>query len=441
MLLLYNIALIIGAVVLIPYYLIQMWRTGKYRRSLRQRLGSYHPNRDIGERSGPLIWVHGCSVGETMAGLPLIEELKKSVPTARILSSVVTDTGYSVAVRENLADQVVYLPLDFSFSVRRALDGFAPDLLVIMETEIWPNFFWMAARRGILLVIANGRISNKSFPTYRRYRWFFKHVLSHVNVLCMQSDDEAERIISIGAPSERVVVTGNTKYDQVERVVIRTESETLLDELQLQEGVPVFVAGSTHDDEEKQVVATYRKLLERFPDLVLILAPRHPERTGGVLEAMRNDSLEPVVLSRLRARDTAGEAHDAVCPRTVLVDTVGDLAALYSLATVVFVGGSLVPVGGHNILEPAAFGKPVLYGPHMFNFREENALLTHSGGISVKDNNELYHRLYELLDNRELLDKIGLRGRQTIEDKMGSSRSVVAVMQDRGILDFTRVDG
>ncbi|MDP7423083.1 MAG: 3-deoxy-D-manno-octulosonic acid transferase [bacterium] len=434
MLVLYNIVLLLGGLVLIPFYLVKMWRTGKYRRSFWQRLGNYRRDQFLKNKPEPLVWIHGCSVGETMASFPLLEKLKHDFPDRQFLSSVVTETGFTVAEKEQLADQVIYFPLDFPFSVRRAFDGFSPGILIIMETEIWPNVFWQASRRNIPIIIANGRISDKSFPTYQSYRWFFKHVLTEVDLFCMQSDEEASRIIGIGAPSSRVLVTGNTKFDQIDRVVRRTCPDNLRQMLQIPEGKSVLVGGSTHYNEEKQVVTAYKELCSRFPDMVLILAPRHPERIPDVFDYLVNECLDPVLLSDLRNESSPPPLDSSSVPGVVLVDTVGDLAALYSLATVVFVGGSLVPAGGHNILEPAAFGKPVIFGPHTFNFVEETLLLKGNGGFQIEDHRELTDCLLDLLSDREKILQAGTRARSAIETRTGSSQSIIDAIKERKLI-------
>jgi len=404
---LYSAVLGMGLLAYLPAFLTRRRRAG-YGHDLAQRFGRLGD----GLPPEPRCWIHAVSVGESAAAVPLVEAIHRRWPELGILVSTITPTGARI-VADRLAGTAVhrYFPLDLPGPVRRALEAARPRFFIAIETELWPNFLRALARRRTPAMIANGRISDRSFRRYLRVRWLMRRVLADVSVFAMQSEEDARRIVALGAPAERVVVTGNLKSDLVPRA---DAADTVWrDRLGLRATDRLWIAGSTHRGEEAIVLDAFLRARARCPDLALLLAPRHPERAGEVLDLIRERGLAPVRRSRL----PEGRAPGAV----VLLDTVGELAELYALAEVVFVGGSLVPVGGHNVLEPAMRGKPVLYGPHTGNFREGALLLERSGGgLVVKDALELERELSRLLEDRGLARRVGDAARAAFAGRQGA---------------------
>ncbi|MBT0892301.1 3-deoxy-D-manno-octulosonic acid transferase [Geobacter hydrogenophilus] len=430
LLMIYDILLFLLAPVILIHH---AWRTVSRGRSFAgfgERFGRIAPEsltRVAGK--GP-IWVHAVSVGETMAVKPLLRELKHRFPERPLVLSSVTETGRSVAVTIPEADLVIYFPFDFGFAVARALRLVSPSLIIVVETEIWPNFLRHARRMKIPAVMVNGRISDRSFPRYLRFSRFFAPILNNLSALCMQSDEDARRIIAVGAPAERVHVTRNLKYDLPVKSLTPAERQELLRSYRLPADTLIITAGSTHPGEEAAVADIYARLLGERSDLFLVLVPRHPERAAevGILLEGRG-----IPFIRRSALDTAQEQ-----PRggVLLVDTIGELMKLYALSDVVFVGGSLVPVGGHNLLEPASVGAPVLFGPHMHNFRQITALVLDAGaGEQVDDHGALEATLRRLLANEPARRSMGENGIRLMADQGGAAArhlEIIGPLIERG---------
>ena len=404
---LYSALLRLGLLAYLPAFLVRRRRAG-YGHDLPQRLGRLGD----GLPAEPRGWVHAVSVGESAAAVPLVEAIHRRWPELGLVVSTITPTGARI-VRDRLAGTAVhrYFPLDLPGPVRRALDAARPRFFIAIETELWPNFLRALARRRIPSMIANGRISDRSFHRYLRVRWLMRRVLADVTVFAMQSEEDARRILALGAPPSRVVVTGNLKSDLVPEA--EPVDAAWRERLGLGATERLWIAGSTHRGEEAIVLDVFLRARARCPGLGLLLAPRHPERAGEVEDLIRERGLVPVRRSRL----PDGHAPGGV----VILDTVGELAALYGVAEVVFVGGSLVPIGGHNVLEPAMRGKPVLYGPHTSNFREGAERLQRSGGgIVVKDGLELERELSLLLEDPELARRTGDAARAAFAGRQGA---------------------
>jgi len=420
--LLYNLLLILVLPALIPYHVYRSLSRGR-RSALLERLGVLPAAELERIRGCGTILVHAVSVGETMAALPLLRGLRSRFPEKRLIISNVTETGRSVAQKSAAADLCIYFPFDYPFAVRSVLEKTRPDLVVIMETEIWPNFIKVARAMGIPVVLANGRISDRSLKRYLRFSWFFRPVLQNLSALCMQSAEDASRIEAIGAWAGAVHVTGNLKYD----VPVSRGEPGAVARLKANYCIPsqafVFAAASTHEGEEAQVLAAYRALLARGGANFLILAPRHPERAPAVAELLRKEGIPFRLRSQLEgtAPLPAGSA--------LLLDTVGELARLYAASDLVFVGGSLVPTGGHNPLEPASCCVPVLFGPHMENFREIAALfLRHGGGVQVPDGTGLTEQLLLLAGDEAARAAIGNRGAGILESSAGATGRHLEIM-------------
>lgn len=411
-----------------PVLLARMLATGKYRAGLGQRLGRY-PAEVAALAARRPVWVHAVSVGETMAALPLVSALHEARPDLPLLLSTVTPTGQATArERAREAAAVCYFPFDLTGPVRRALDSIRPRLVLLMETEIWPVFLLEAARRGLPVGIANGRLSDRSFRRYRRVRPLLARCLRPLAFVGAQSQADAERFLALGAPPERTVVTGNLKVDQA-AAPPRSGAATpasLEAALALPPG-PRLVAGSTHRGEEGAVLDAYARLRRSVPDLRLVLAPRHPERLAEV-----GRLLDERGLGWQRRSERPGPPG-APAPDVVLVDTVGELAALYGLADVAFVGGSLVPTGGHNLLEPAAHARAPLHGPHMHNFREITRALADAGGaVPVADAASLADAAAALLADPARRRDLGARAQGVVEAGRGATARTLALVE-RGL--------
>jgi 3-deoxy-D-manno-octulosonic-acid transferase len=396
--LLYDLVLLASAVFLVPWYLVRGWRYGKTRRGIRERLGFYLPGSLDRLAGRKVIWVHAVSVGETRAAVPLLKGLKRDHPDHLVVLSNVTETGHAIAGTIREVDLCLFFPFDVSWAVRRALLQVRPAVVVIVETEIWPNFVRVASRCGIPLVLVNGRISDRSFPRYRRVRLLLRPILRQFAALCMQTAQDAERIRLLGAPEEKIAV--------------------------LPEDAVVWVAGSTHAGEEEAVAEVYRRLLNEGRSLLLVLVPRHPERCRPVADMLGSHGF-PVVL-----RSTVERRHERLRPGEVLlVDTLGEMLMLYAAGDLVFLGGSLVSVGGHNVLEAALLKKPVIFGPFMHNFKEiANLLLSAGGGVQVEDLEGLQAAVVRLLDDPVLCRRMGEGGYSLLATNAGATRQTLAVI-------------
>jgi 3-deoxy-D-manno-octulosonic-acid transferase len=409
---LYSILLAFGFVLALPFYLWKGRSTGKYLRTFRERMGVRpYPAHASGERA---VWIHAVSVGEVLAARPLVLGLRERLPGWRIYLSTTTPTGQAIAAASvRGVDGVFYAPFDWPRPVRAALAALDPALLVLVEREIWPNLIHEARRRGARVAIANGRLSERSFSRYRLVRGFVRRVLGEVDLFLMQAPAHAERMRALGAPETRVRVTGNLKFDAAETPRPSEALESRIGKA-ARRNRPLLVAGSTTVGEEELVLAAFRRVRERVPAAALLIAPRHPERFDEVppkvaalgLRCLRRSALEP-----------GGWRDEEV----VLLDTLGELASVYALADVVFVGGSLVPSGGHNILEPAAAGRPVTVGRHMENFQEIADQFRAAGAlVQVADANELGDEVAALLLDEARRRELGERGRRLVEDNRGA---------------------
>lgn len=410
----YNALACLAGVAGVPVLAWKLARRKNYRAGLGQRLG-FSPRPAPGAPRAPLLWLHAVSVGEVAASEVLVRELRRRHPGLRLAVSTVTPTGQEVA-RQRLteAEVVFYFPFDFAAAVRRAVVRLRPACFAMVETEIWPNMLRELDRRGVPSLIVNGRISPRSYRRYRLLRPFMRVVLSRVRLFSMQTAEDARRIIDLGAAPDRVRVQGNLKYDGAlaEDPRARDLAERFCRDFS---GRQVIVAGSTHAGEEDLVLTALVPVLEERAGRLLVLAPRHLERLEEVEEAVRRRGLRSVRLSEFSIGEGGGDAP------VVVVDTLGELASLYRAATLAFVGGSLVPFGGHNLLEPAAWKKPVLFGPHVDNFREiAEALRRGGGGLEVKTPEECRDRARRILDQPAWGAEVGERAYQVVVENQGA---------------------
>ena len=412
----YNLLSLLALFGVIPYHLYRSLSRGR-RTAFAERFG-FIPANDLAKVHGcGTIWIHAVSVGETLAVRPLLTALKERYPEKKLVVSNVTETGREMALKLKEPDLCIYFPFDFGFAVRRALRLISPELVIVVETEIWPNFMKMIADQGTPAVLVNGRISDRSLGRYLRLKWFFRPVLEKFSALCMQSGEDARRIVAIGAPSDRVHVANNLKYDLPVTPHLPVLRRELREHYRIPPATPVIVAGSTHQGEEETVLTTYRALLAEGRNLFLVLVPRHPERAADVAALLQREKIPFTLRSRLDERNVPFSRGDVL-----LVDRVGELMSFYTPTDLAFVGGSLVPTGGHNILEPASLGAPVIFGPHMNNFREITSLVLEAeAGIQVRDGGELRTVVGGLLDDAERRTRLGGNGLQLMARLGGST--------------------
>ncbi|MFB0526960.1 MAG: 3-deoxy-D-manno-octulosonic acid transferase [bacterium] len=383
----------------------------KISKGLKQRLGFL--NESVNKvRGGNVIWAHAASVGEVVATGNLIRALKKECPDYNFVISTLTSTGQAMA-RKVIPDAraFIYFPLDLSCIVGRVLDTIKPKLFIMTETELWPNFVREAKKRKIPILMANGRISKNSFRKYKMVKFLMKKVLGNIDLFIMQSQTDAERIISLGANSSAVTVTGNLKFD-IGRDILLGSADSNLQSNRL-----IFVAGSTHRGEEETILDVYGEIRKSYPDIVLILAPRHVRRVSEVEKLLNSRNFKFRRRSELSSLFEGNNLN-----QIILLDTIGELAHFYALASIVFVGGSLVPVGGHNILEPASLGKGVLFGPYMDNFEEiAQSFISQGAGKVVSNGEELVNNILRLLSNPEELKSMGRTALEIVKMHKGTA--------------------
>jgi len=406
----------------LPYWLYQVLWRGKYRRGLAERLGKV-PARIAPSGQQRVIWIHAVSVGEVLAVAGLVGEMRRTFPQFRILISTTTDTGQDLARKRFGEDSVFYFPMDFAFAIRPYLQALKPELVVLAETEFWPNFLRLVHASGSRIAVVNARISDRSWPSYRRFQWALRRMLVHVDLFLAQTQEDAERLQSIGADPLRVQVTGNLKFD-VSLPVASPIVESLRRALAAEGAGPVLVCGSTVDDEEPPLLKAFENLRVGHPRAAMILAPRHPERFDTVAIL-----LQQMGISSHRRTLWAGEP---LAGGVLLVDSIGELAALYGLADVAFVGGSLVPRGGHNIIEPAQHGVAIVTGNHTENFRDIIALFQSRDAVRVVGLSELPLMLMQLLDNDAERLALGRRAKETIQSQTGATARTLQAL--RGLL-------
>lgn len=413
----------LGAVMILslPYWLYHILRHGKYHSGLRERMGAVPSRLVTGENASPVIWIHAVSVGEVLAVSGLIEQMRRGFPDYRIVVSTTTDTGQELARKRFGTENVFYFPMDFAFAIRPYLRGLGPKLVVLAETEFWPNFLHEAHASGAQIVVVNARISDRSWPRYRRLRWALRRMLAHIDLFLAQTPEDASRLESIGAPASRVHVTGNLKFD-LGPSAASAIVEALLRSLHAEGAGPILVCGSTVEDEEALLLKAFENVLVRHPRAVMMLAPRHPERFDDVAILVQKMNIRFHRRSRWTREPLAG--------KVLLVDSIGELAALYALADVAFVGGSLVPRGGHNIIEPAQHGVAVVVGNHTENFRDIVALFQSRGAVRIVSMSELPLTLMQLLENESERRELGRRALETMRSQTGATARTVEALRE-----------
>jgi 3-deoxy-D-manno-octulosonic-acid transferase len=418
---LYSALLALFLVLTLPYWLLQMLRHGKYRAGLPQRFGAVPPGLAGGGKRA--IWVHAVSVGEVVASSAVIEALQQQFPSHRVLISTTTSTGQKLAARRFGTENVFYFPLDFALAIRPYLDALRPELVVVAETEFWPNFLRLAKRSGARIAVINCRISDRSFPGYKRFGFWLPKLLNStlgsVDCFLAQTEEDRSRLIEIGADEAKVSVAGNLKFD-----VAPPPSPNIVASLRASftnsDAGPILVCGSTLEDEEGTLLSAFSNILANHPAAVMILAPRHPERFAEVAALV-----EKLDFRMWRRSLWSGES---LAGGVFLLDSIGELAALYSLATVAFVGGSLVPRGGHNILEPALYGVPIVTGNHYENFRDMVNFFASRNAVRIVGLAELPLVFLELIENPDLRAILGRNALDALQSQRGATARTMAAL-------------
>lgn len=424
---LYNLLACLALTAALPVLLARgVVERGFYRR-LRQGLGEL-PQDVVARVAGRrCIWLHAASVGEIVAASAIVREIKRVMPKRPVLLSVYTATGFEMACRiVPEAAGVLFFPFDLPWLVAKFLDAIKPRAFIMVETELWPNFLREAKKRGVCTMLVNGRISDRSAKQYKYMYGLLRDMLDNVDVFCMRSRLDADYILHLGADPARVFITGDTKFDQTYTAVSPAEVETLRTAFGLQDRRPLVVAGSTHPGEEREVFAAMEVVRQAHRQAGLVIAPRKTERAAEVAALAKQSGFTPVCRTALSADDGQELCHD-----TVILDTIGELGRVYSLADVVFVGGSLVKLGGHNVLEPAAHGKPILVGPHMDNFRESFALLAGRGAcLTVRNGRELGEAICRILADPARQAAMADNARAVLTENRGAAAKSVDHLQN-----------
>lgn len=437
MYLLYSALAAVALLLSSPVWLFRLLRHSKYRAGLAERFGRV-PQRLRDSPHRPTIWVHAVSVGEVLAVSELISELQQRAPSYRIAVSTTTATGQALARDRFGAADVFYFPIDFAFAVRPYLQALRPELIVIAETEFWPNLLRLARQSGARIAVVNARISDRSFPRYRRFHALIAPALQNISLFLAQGDEDRRRLIEIGAPEKRVQVSGNLKFDlkPAAEAPLVAELKSALNIAPALEGAPhlpgfgkcgsfpapVLVCGSTVDGEEPILLRAFTAVRERYPNALMILAPRHPERFAPVAELIAASGIQFWRRSQWSASEPLG-------PGIFLLDTIGELASTYQLADIAFVGGSLVAKGGHNILEAAQHGSAIVVGPHTENFRDMVTLFRRAGAVVVAPADELAPTFLSLLADESRCRGLGARAREILRDNAGATARTVSALQ------------
>jgi len=424
---LYSLLLATALLLSLPYWLFQMLRHRKYASGLIERLGKVPERLRSGNSVSPqvssparVIWVHAVSVGEVIAVSGFVAAMRSRFPHYRVFVSTTTDTGQTMARKRFGEENVFYFPMDFAFAIRPYLRALQPELVVIAETEFWPNFLRLAHAAGARIAIVNARISDRSWPNYRRFRWALRHVLSNVDLFLTQTAGDASRLTAIGAEENRVQVTGNLKFDATLPALLPIVESLRRSFVETSAG-PVLVCGSTTEGEEPLLLKAFENLLKTYPRAVMILAPRHPERFASVAALLQEMNIRFFLRSLWRTESLAGSV--------LVLDAMGELAALYALADVAFVGGSLVPRGGHNIIEPAQYGAAIVVGPHTENFRDIVETFRNRDALRIVDPANLPFMLMDLFAHPAERTTLGQRAAQTIRSQTGATMRTLDAIQ------------
>jgi 3-deoxy-D-manno-octulosonic-acid transferase len=427
MILLCNTIMLFSLILAFPLVVPMILTSKKRRKTVFQRLG-FNGFSQQRTKKGNLspdhqpVWIHALSVGETFASVELVKALRKSIPHRKIFFSVSTATGFDEAGKRlaNDTDHIFFYPYDIIFVVRKVLRQVSPSLFILVESDIWPNFLLELKRMNIPAILVNARLSSSSFVGYKRLSWIMRPVLNSFSRICTQSDEQGKRFVQFGVKPDKICVTGNMKFDQKTDPVSGQNVASIRTSLAIPENKKVFLAGSTHPGEESILMESFLRLRSTFSDLVLVIVPRNPDRADEVCRLAFDSGLVVKKMSREKP-DSAD---------VVVIDTMGVLHKLYAIADVAFVGGSLVAFGGHNPLEPAAFAKPIIFGPDMNDFPEISQMLLGAGGaIEVKNMEHIYQSVRELLTDPIKAREVGKKAFEIFQANQGAVEKTVAVIE------------
>ncbi len=409
MFIVYDFIFLVFALVCLPLYLFKK----KFHKGFLARLGMLPKELKLDRP----IWIHAVSVGEVMSIKKMLEELRLAYPGKKFVISTVTPTGNKIARGIAKAeDLVTYLPLDLSFIVRPVIDKINPCLFIIAETEIWPNLISCLYKKNIPVMIVNARISGRSFKGYLSVKYLLRPILEKINQCCAQSETDAQRLLCLGVNKDKLRITGNLKFDSLISGKAGVDCRA---KLRLMPKEKLFIAASTHPGEEEIILAAFTRLKEGAPDLRLLIAPRHPERSPQICELVKKSGFWPRRTGSLDKEESDRQEDETV----FILDTIGELIGFYAIADIVFVGGSLVKKGGQNILEPASLGKPVLFGPYMFNFRDiAGMFLKAEAALAVHNGEELKEKIEYLLGYPSKIDEMAKKARGLIAQNQGATK-------------------
>lgn len=411
MFIIYDLLFLIICLIYLPVYLFKH----KFHPGFDARWGKLPNDLDLGRP----IWVHAVSVGEAMSIREFVAELRQEFPVLRFVISTVTPTGNNIArsfARQQ--DFVTFLPFDLNFIVNKVIRSVKPKIFIIVETEIWPNLIWCLFKNKIPIIVINCRISDSSLRGYKAFRFLFKPLLDKVNLFCCQSKQDALRLEILGVNKERIRITGNMKFD------LKVASASFNDSvLRLDDNEELLVAGSTHPGEEEMILRIYKELRKKYPGLRLLIAPRRPERAKEIAISARQCGFDSQFVSEMTNQKVQS-------PVVFILDTIGKLVSFYAIADIVFMGGTMIKKGGHNIIEPAALGKPVIFGPHMFNFRDISAQFVESNcACLVHNEKELEKKLAFFLDNPESAAELGKRAQALVISNRGATHRNIELIK------------
>ncbi len=422
MILVYNILMISGLILSLPFIIPVLFFSKKRKKNLRYRLGAV-PKGFFPEKNAPRIWVHALSVGEVISAAPFVDQLKKEFSGCEIIFSATTLTGFETAVNlfEKHVRSIFFFPYDLIFCVKKIIKKADPDFVIIVETDIWPGFLWETKRLKIPVFLVNARLSKRSFKGYKKFGAFMKPVFNIFGKICVQSDIDKKRFLNLGIDSEKICITGNFKFDQLPDDIDDGKKQSLLKKLKIPPGKKIMVCGSTHEGEEEILKQVFGELKNKH-DMVMIIAPRNPERWQNIVNLFKGCKIKAAGLGEIEKKGYKDK-------EVIVIDCIGLLKALYYLSHVSFVGGSLVPCGGHNPLEPASFGKPIIFGPYMTDFIEiAEKLKKNRGAIEVRNSKELKDAVSMFFTHPDKAETCGRKSSEVFcENKGAVKRAVRAI--------------
>ncbi len=429
MITLYNIILIIGITVGIPLIIPIILLSEKRRKTFLQRLGVKRLLENLLFKRDKPIWIHALSVGEVLSSVPLVMKLKKRFKDKKIVFSASTKTGFEIANKlfKKNVDSIFFFPFDLLFSVKYITGKIDPAIVIIVESDIWPNFLFEMQKRNVPVILINARLSKRSFKGYKRFSFISNKLFLSFAKICTQSIEDARRFMLLGIPPNMISTTGNIKFDQLYDSVSEKETEILKQSMHIYQPVQkILIAGSTHKGEESILIDAFSKIRKNFADTVLVVVPRNPERAGSVLKLCKSAGFLSILMKNIENIDKDKKFD------VIVVDVIGILKRLYAIADVAFVGGSLVDLGGHNPLEPAVFSKPIIFGQYMSNFAHISQMLVDSGGaVQVENTNSLYETIADILSDSDKAWNMGEKAYRVFKANKGAVKKTLKIIESQ----------